>query len=141
MSRRPTNTVVISTRLPEGMPERIDAIAGPGRRAEFIREAIEQLLARTEENPAEYHLQRAEYEPDDRWAELMQRWHKDHREQQQEIEAIKRKLDALVDVIMLQIAPGAGRNRFKKAMAIEFKKHFADKLSQNDKPDEDEDAD
>lgn len=35
-------------RLPEGVPERIDAIAGPNKRAEFIREAVEKELKRRE---------------------------------------------------------------------------------------------
>jgi predicted DNA-binding protein len=35
-------------RLPAGMPERIDAIAGPNKRAEFIREAVEKELSRRE---------------------------------------------------------------------------------------------
>jgi hypothetical protein len=35
-------------RLPAGMPERIDAIAGPNKRAEFIREAVEKELKRRE---------------------------------------------------------------------------------------------
>ena len=35
-------------RLPEGMPERIDAVAGPNKRAEFIREAVEKELKKRE---------------------------------------------------------------------------------------------
>lgn len=35
-------------RLDEGQPERIDAIKGPGKRAEFIREAVEKELRRQE---------------------------------------------------------------------------------------------
>ncbi|WP_375274486.1 YlcI/YnfO family protein [Methylorubrum thiocyanatum] len=35
-------------RLPEGVPERIDAVAGKNRRAEFIREAVERELKRRE---------------------------------------------------------------------------------------------
>lgn len=31
-------------RLPEGTPERIDALVGKNKRAEFIREAIEKEL-------------------------------------------------------------------------------------------------
>lgn len=38
-------------RLPEGVPERIDAIAGPNKRAEFIRQAVEKELRRREVNP------------------------------------------------------------------------------------------
>lgn len=35
-------------RLPEGIPERIDAVAGPNKRAEFIRDAVERELKRRE---------------------------------------------------------------------------------------------
>lgn len=35
-------------RLPEGVPERIDALLGPNRRAEFIREATVAELERRE---------------------------------------------------------------------------------------------
>lgn len=35
-------------RLDEGQPERIDAIKGPGKRAEFIRDAVEKELLRQE---------------------------------------------------------------------------------------------
>jgi metal-responsive CopG/Arc/MetJ family transcriptional regulator len=35
-------------RLPEGMPERIDVVAGKNRRAEFIREAVEIALQKAE---------------------------------------------------------------------------------------------
>jgi Arc/MetJ-type ribon-helix-helix transcriptional regulator len=35
-------------RLPNGMAERIDALVGPNRRAEFIREAVEKELKRRE---------------------------------------------------------------------------------------------
>lgn len=35
-------------RLPDGVAERIDALAGPGRRAAFIREAVELELERRE---------------------------------------------------------------------------------------------
>lgn len=35
-------------RLPEGMPERIDALVGLNKRAEFIREAVEKELKRRE---------------------------------------------------------------------------------------------
>jgi metal-responsive CopG/Arc/MetJ family transcriptional regulator len=34
--------------LPDGFAERIDAIAGKNRRAEFIREAVERELKRRE---------------------------------------------------------------------------------------------
>lgn len=39
-------------RLSDGMAERIDAIAGKNRRAEFIREAIEAELKRRERTSA-----------------------------------------------------------------------------------------
>ncbi|AWM23465.1 hypothetical protein AOX55_0000180 [Sinorhizobium fredii CCBAU 25509] len=35
-------------RLPEGMPERIDALVGKNKRAEFIRQAVEAELTRRE---------------------------------------------------------------------------------------------
>jgi hypothetical protein len=35
-------------RLPAGVPERIDAVAGPNKRAEFIREAVEKELKKWE---------------------------------------------------------------------------------------------
>jgi hypothetical protein len=35
-------------RLAEGQPERIDALKGPGKRAEFIRDAVEKELRRQE---------------------------------------------------------------------------------------------
>lgn len=38
-------------RLPDGTPERIDAVAGPNKRAEFIREAVEKELRRREKKP------------------------------------------------------------------------------------------
>lgn len=48
MGRPPMNVKPILVRLPEDMPDRIDAIAGKNRRAEFIREAIERELKRLE---------------------------------------------------------------------------------------------
>lgn len=48
MGRPPMNVKPTLVRLPEGVPERIDAIAGPNRRAEFIREAIEKELRKRE---------------------------------------------------------------------------------------------
>ncbi|WP_162304811.1 hypothetical protein [Sinorhizobium medicae] len=38
----------ILVRLPEGVPERIDALVGKNKRAEFIRQAIEAELAKRE---------------------------------------------------------------------------------------------
>lgn len=40
-------------RLPEGVAERIDAVAGPNRRAQFIREAVEAELERREGTQAQ----------------------------------------------------------------------------------------
>jgi len=35
-------------RLPDGVPERIDAMVGQNKRAEFIREAVDRELKRRE---------------------------------------------------------------------------------------------
>lgn len=40
-----------AVRLPEGVAERIDALCGANRRAEFIREAVERELKRRERKP------------------------------------------------------------------------------------------
>lgn len=48
MGRPPLGVKPTQVRLPEGMAERIDAVAGPNRRAAFIREAVERELARRE---------------------------------------------------------------------------------------------
>lgn len=48
MGRPPLNVKPMLVRLPEGMAERIDAVAGENRRAEFIREAVEKELKRRE---------------------------------------------------------------------------------------------
>lgn len=48
MGRPPMNVKPMVVRLPEGMAERIDAVAGENRRAEFIREAVEKELKRRE---------------------------------------------------------------------------------------------
>lgn len=48
MGRPPMNVKPMLVRLPDGIAERIDAIAGKNRRAEFIREAVEAELARRE---------------------------------------------------------------------------------------------
>ncbi|MCX7322193.1 MAG: hypothetical protein NT113_22875 [Hyphomicrobiales bacterium] len=42
------NVKPMLVRLPEGMAERIDAVAGENKRAEFIREAVEKELKRQE---------------------------------------------------------------------------------------------
>lgn len=48
MGRPPLNVKPMLVRLPDGMAERIDAIAGPNHRAEFIRDAVEAELLRRE---------------------------------------------------------------------------------------------
>lgn len=48
MGRPPMQVKPMVVRLPEGTPERIDAVAGKNRRAEFIREAVERELKRRE---------------------------------------------------------------------------------------------
>lgn len=42
------NVKPMLVRLPEGTAERIDELAGPNKRAEFIREAIEREIKRRE---------------------------------------------------------------------------------------------
>lgn len=48
MGRPPLNVVETKVRLPKGAAERIDALMGPNKRAEFIREAVETELRRRE---------------------------------------------------------------------------------------------
>lgn len=52
MGRPPLNlksaTKPVLVRLTEDVAQRIDALAGPNRRAEFIREAVEKELKRRE---------------------------------------------------------------------------------------------
>lgn len=48
MGRPPLNVKTMNVRLPEGVPERIDALVGNRRRAEFIREAVVSELERRE---------------------------------------------------------------------------------------------
>lgn len=48
MGRPPMNVKPILVRLPEEIPDRIDALVGKNRRAEFIREAVESELKRRE---------------------------------------------------------------------------------------------
>lgn len=48
MGRPPLNVKTMNVRLPEGVPERIDALVGSRRRAEFIREAVLSELERRE---------------------------------------------------------------------------------------------
>ena len=52
MAGRPSQNVKPMTlRLPEGVPERIDALVCKGHRAAFIREAVERELERRESAP------------------------------------------------------------------------------------------
>jgi hypothetical protein len=46
--KRNVETVVSAVRLPADMVARIDAIAGPNKRGEFIRQAVERELERRE---------------------------------------------------------------------------------------------
>jgi len=46
MGRPPLDVKPMLVRLPSGVAEQIDAIAGKNRRAEFIREAIEREIKR-----------------------------------------------------------------------------------------------
>lgn len=48
MGRPPMNVKPTLVRLPVGLAERIDALAGPHKRAEFIRAAVEAEIARRE---------------------------------------------------------------------------------------------
>jgi len=48
MGRPSLNVKPVIVRLPEGVPERIDAIVGKQKRAAFIREAVENELKRRE---------------------------------------------------------------------------------------------
>lgn len=52
MGRPPLNVVETKVRLPVGAAERIDALMGPNKRAEFIREAVEAELKRRERQAA-----------------------------------------------------------------------------------------
>lgn len=44
MGRPSLNVKRVSVNLPEDMPDRIDALVGPQRRSDFIREALEAAL-------------------------------------------------------------------------------------------------
>lgn len=48
MGRPALNVKPILVRLPDDVPDRIDALVGKNRRAEFIREAVERELKRRE---------------------------------------------------------------------------------------------
>ncbi|MGJ7039198.1 Arc/MetJ-type ribon-helix-helix transcriptional regulator [Shinella sp. BE166] len=47
------NVTPILVRLPDDVPDRIDALVGKNRRAQFIREAVEEVLARREAEKGE----------------------------------------------------------------------------------------
>jgi hypothetical protein len=49
MGRPPLGIISTTIRLPKALLERIDALRGPNRRAEFIREAVENELKRREQ--------------------------------------------------------------------------------------------
>ncbi|WP_395451202.1 YlcI/YnfO family protein [Aminobacter sp. UC22_36] len=53
MGRPPLNVKPILVRLPDDVPERIDAIVGKNKRAEFIREAVERELKRRERDQSD----------------------------------------------------------------------------------------
>ena len=53
MGRPLLNVKPILVRLPEGVPDRIDALVGKNKRAEFIREAVELELTRRERDAAD----------------------------------------------------------------------------------------
>lgn len=48
MGRPPMNLTPVLVRFPAEVPERIDALVGKQKRAEFIREAVEAELRRRE---------------------------------------------------------------------------------------------
>lgn len=48
MGRPPLNVKPILVRLPDDVPARIDKLVGPNKRAEFIREAVEAALKKSE---------------------------------------------------------------------------------------------
>lgn len=50
MGRPPLNVKPMLVRLPRGMAERIDAVAGEQKRAEFIRDALEKELKKREKS-------------------------------------------------------------------------------------------
>jgi metal-responsive CopG/Arc/MetJ family transcriptional regulator len=52
MGRPPLNVKPMLVRLPDGLAEQIDAVAGKNKRAEFIREAVENELKRRERKAA-----------------------------------------------------------------------------------------
>lgn len=48
MGRPPMNVTPILVRLPADVPDRIDALVGKNKRAQFIREAVEKALEEAE---------------------------------------------------------------------------------------------
>ena len=63
MGRKPLNVKGTQVRLALGVPKRIDALLGKNRRAEFIREAVEEVLSRRESEKAK--AARAKTKPSD----------------------------------------------------------------------------
>jgi hypothetical protein len=51
MGRPPLGIISTTVRLPKSVLERIDSLRGPNRRAEFIREAVEEQLRAEEKAP------------------------------------------------------------------------------------------
>jgi metal-responsive CopG/Arc/MetJ family transcriptional regulator len=51
MGRPALGIISTTVRLPRALLERIDALLGAGRRAQFIREAVETELTRRENAP------------------------------------------------------------------------------------------
>lgn len=48
MGRPPLGIISTTVRLPKAILERIDALMGPNRRAQYIRQAVEKQLAQDE---------------------------------------------------------------------------------------------
>ena len=53
MGRPTLHVTPVLVRLPNGVPDRIDALVGKQKRAEFIREAVERELKRRENQDGE----------------------------------------------------------------------------------------
>lgn len=51
MGRPKLGVIATTLRLPAALLERIDALMGPNRRAQFIRDAVERELERRERKP------------------------------------------------------------------------------------------
>jgi len=63
VGRPPLKVKDTRIRLPIGVPERIDALCGPYRRAEFIRAAVEEALKRQEAEGVRGAVKRARAKP------------------------------------------------------------------------------